>query len=273
MKALVLALGLCLAVGGGVALRMNTGGDRSGQAAQAPSPVLPPEESGQQAARNELMSPTEASPEAPEAIPTTRLEWLEKHWGARWPEVRTELEAEGYRLDRLLGQEALRPWEEARELLSRRIESEFVDPEDADFRLQNFFGVGSDVGALFPELCRDALARGLTDEDLRKIVAAHDRLREVCKADYIVYRSHLATIAQQRLQSEDLLRAPFKIPRSHLPESGTRPFLLSKSFASSGWAVSLQVHEGEDQALDATWAQFLSSAEAWRNAVSAALVQ
>lgn len=272
ITALVLALGLCLVVGG-VALRSSTGDDRLGQAAQAPSPVLPPKESGQEVARIEVSSIMGEPLEASAAIPTTTLQCLEEYWGTRWPEVRSELDAAGYQLDRPLGPGELKPWEEARELLSRRIENEFVDPEDADFRLQSFHGVGSDVAALFPDLCRDALARGLTEQDLRKIVAASAELQEVCKADYLVYRSWLATVAQQRLQSEDLSRAPFKIPRSHMPGPDARPFLLRKSFSCAGWAVSLAIYEGEDSTLDAMWAQFLSSAEAWRNEVSAALAQ
>lgn len=189
---------------------------------------------------------------------------LADFWGARWPQVRAELEADGLNLDQL---GSLKDWDESRDRLSRRILDEFTDPADCDRRLHAYCGVG-DPELQFSELYSDALARGVARSELESRVAKHDALKSTCRAEFLAFRAGLAAVAQQRLLDPGLLRAPFTIPRSMLPKPEDRPFLLNKGFASGDWSVSLVIYEGDDSALDALWAQFLASAAAWREAVS-----
>jgi hypothetical protein len=192
---------------------------------------------------------------------------LADFWGARWPQVRAELEADGLNLDQL---GSLKDWDESRELLSRRILDEFTDPADCDRRLHAYCGVG-DPELQFSDLYSEALARGATRSELESRVAKYDTLKSTCKADFLAFRAGLAAVAQQRLLDPGLLRAPFSIPRSMLPEAKPLRFHLNKGFASGDWSLSLVIYEGDDAALDALWAQFLASAGAWREAVSFAL--
>lgn len=266
---LALSLGASLFVWMG--RRSNANADYSQQTAQPSGGRHVPE--GHPAVA-EAVAPSTRE-EAPAALieSGTTSQTLEAYWGARWPGIRSELEADGYRLDRPFNQANLKSWDEARELLSRRIHDEFVNLEDANLRLQQFYGIGDDVTASFSEQYLAARARGLTDQEVRSRVAATAELRDVCRADYFAFRSYLAVVAQRRLHGADLPKAPFKIPRSYLPQPQTKPFLLKQSFSCADWSVLLEVYEGDDPTLDSMWSQFVGSVDAWQSAVKIALAR
>jgi len=212
--------------------------------------------------RREEIDCTTVEPPAPVHLPIALA--LADFWGARWPQVRAELEADGLNLDQL---GSLKDWDESRDRLSRRIVDEFTDPADCDRRLHAYCGVG-DPELQFSKLYSDALVRGVTRSELESRVAKHDALKSTCRSEFLAFRAGLAAVAQQRLLDPGLLRAPFTIPRSMLPEAKPVRRHLNKGFGSGDWAVSLVIYEGDDSALDALWAQFLASAAAWREAVS-----